>query len=174
MRDDHTSSLCQGGSTQGSSHSGDTGTSGSGEEPTKTLDPSVIALQERLANMKSPVYLGTRPGGVFTKRFSCKGAYTFFADDVVLVCSNTKDGTDPDGSVLDLPSQAEDDYEHKGNLTLVVGEGLIGFEKSKDDADWWKRIPHPVYPPGEDGETVAWKEMDVVDVPSRKASQRRR
>jgi len=176
MRDNHTSSPSQGGFTQGSSHygaTGATGTSGSGQKLKKTLDPSVIALQERLANVKSPVYLGTRAGGVFTKRFSCKGAYTFFADDVVLVCPNTKDGTDPDGSVLDLAPQAEDDYEHQGNLTLVVGRCLIGFERSKYEADWLKRIPKPVYPPGEDGETVGWEEMDVVDALSGKMSQRR-
>jgi hypothetical protein len=150
------------GTTQNSIASAATGTSVSDQKSTKII-LTPFALQTLLASIDSPVYLGKRPAeGGFTTEFSCKGPFTFFAKDMVLVCPNTKDGTKPDGSIYELPPKAETDCEFNGWPTFIVRKGLIGFEKSKHYGDRWKRIPPLIYPPGQVVESVDWQEVDVV------------
>ena len=125
----------------------------------------LTALEKLLANVKSPVYLGSRPGGgELTTKFSCEDAYTLFREHHVIVCPNTKNGHTPNGSVHVLPPESDDDVDFEGNITIVVGDERIGFEKSMDDGHWRNRIPRPRYPLGRGGETIAWKEMDVVEL----------
>jgi hypothetical protein len=162
MRDDLTIPPYNGGTTKASTKSPATEASASGQGSSKTFKRPLTALENLLANVESPVYLGARPGeGELTTKFSCKDAYTLFGRRYVLVCPHTKDGRKPNGSVHDLQPESKGGVEFEGNPTIVVGEERIGFERTEDDEHKWKRFPRPIYPPDRATQTIAWQEMKV-------------